>query len=449
MFKSIKNIFILILIGIIGSGMPIYANNINLNSMVSTIIPSKNSIIVNIEEKIVSKDKIQIKYAFSKNSKENYERILLDQETPFTIELICNGEKIKNISLEDIILEENYKSLEFYNNDEYHYITFNFDRKQLDLPLGSYELTLYPNAKNKKLYLNKTEFNLNFTSNGSYVHALSDVKKGMPLTLYFPDEEANFLIPVTRFIPYNTTPLTTTLRNLEYGPSEKLGLHNNSPIPKGGTSGRTHNIAYVDLPKDLDPYDKSSASSIMAVNSIVNSLTSIDGISEVKFLFNGVTKKEALHGLVMDKPYYKEKNPIIYTAYLSNTNKFLLTPVSINKFNIKYNESNYISKIFELMKYNAIYNSNIHPIVPNEVELLDYKLNNNTLTLTFNQEFEKAYTYNNELKQMMVDGIIFTFISLEDIDFINIELRTNSENQEDHTVTTYDFQQPIYINPEI
>lgn len=450
MFRTIKNIFILILIGITASGMPIYASSINLNSMTSSIIPSKTAIIVDLEEKAISNDIFQIKYAFSMNHNKNYSNLFLDEENPFTLELTSNGKKIENISLDDLISEDNYKSLEFYN-EEPIYITFNFDRNQLDLPLGSYNLTLYPNAKNKELKLDKTKFNIDFTIDGTYVHALSDTKEGMPLTLYFPNKEANFLVPITRFIPYTTTPLTKTLRNLEAGPNNELGLSNASPVPKEGTSGKSGNIAYVNLPSDLSPYNKGSASSTMAVHSIVNSLTAVDGISEVRFQFNGETKKEAFHGMIMDEPYYKQKEPMIYTAHLSTTGRFLLTPVTINKFNTIYNGDN-IADVFELMKFNYIpkvYNSKIHPIIPNEVELLDYKINNDILTLTFNEEFENIYNYNKELKQMMIDGIIFTFTSLEDINSVNIQLRTSSEDSNTHKITTYDFEEPIYINPEV
>lgn len=450
MFRTIKNIFILILIGIIASGMPIYASSINLNSMASNIIPSKNAIIVDIEQKAISNDIIQIKYAFSMNHNRNYSNLFLDEENPFTLELTSNGKIIENISLNDLITEHNYKSLEFYNEEPIN-ITFNFDRNALDLPLGSYNLTLYPNAKNKELKLDKTKFNIDFTLDGTYVQALPDTKEGMPLTLYFPDDEANFLIPVTRFIPYTTIPLTKTLKNLEYGPNNELGLSDASPIPKNATAANSGNIAYVNLPSDLSPYDKGSASSTIAVNSIVNSLTSMDSISQVRFQFNGETKKEAFHGMTMNKPYYKQTEPVIYTAHLSTTDRLLLTPVSISKFDTEYNRDN-IADIFELMKFNSIpkvYNSKIHPIIPTEVELLDYKINNDILTLTLNEEFENVYDYNKELKQMMIDGIIFTFISLEDINSVNIQLRTSSEGSNTHKITTYDLKDPIYINPEI
>jgi len=125
-------------------------------------------------------------------------------------------------------------------------------------------------------------------------------------------------------------------------------------------------------------------------------------------------------------------------------------PVPFSMFRSQYNDDN-ISAIFDTMKFKAIpeiYNSKVHPIVPNEVELLDYSINNGMLTLTFNQAFEKAYENNEHLRQMMIDGIVFTFTSLEDVDYISIQVKLDSSDSNIQEIVNYDFDMPVYINPE-
>ena len=46
MFHGIKNILIILLIGILASGMPIYASNINLSTLLPNITPAKDVVAV-------------------------------------------------------------------------------------------------------------------------------------------------------------------------------------------------------------------------------------------------------------------------------------------------------------------------------------------------------------------------------------------------------------------
>jgi len=451
MLRTIRNIFILLLIGITASGMPIYASSLNLNALIPTIIPKDNNIIVTTDQKIISSNHVQIEYSFSADSNKNYTSILFDEDNPFTVELTSNGDAIKNISIDDLVANGNYKVLEIYNGEPV-YIKFDFDREKLDLPYGSYNLILYPNAEGKQFNLEKTEFDINFSSDGTYVSALSTPKtRQTPLTLYFPDEELRYLVPITRFIPYTSSPLTTTLRNLESGPNNEVGLLNGSPIPLNGKAGKVGNTAYINLPTNLGVYNQGSATSTMAVHSLVNSLTSISDISKVQFQFNGKIVQDAFHGMTMDEPYNKPQDTIIYTAYLSTTNRFLLTPIPFDMFGAQYNKNN-IPTIFDVMKFKSIpeiYNAKIHPIIPNEVELLDYSLKNDLLTLIFNESFTSVYENNQQLRQMMVDGIVFTFMSLEGVDSINIQVKIDSKDANIREIIHYDFAPPVYINPEI
>ena len=457
MLRTMRNIFILLLIGITASGMPIYASSINLNltSLMPTIIPKENAITITSEEKKLSNNHFQITLGFSLNPKENYASLVFDETNPFTVELTSNGDTIKHISLDELVPLGNYKTLEIYSENP-AYITFDFDQSKLNIPDGSYNLKLHPNTENKEFILDKTDFNINFSSEGIYANALATSKTGQtPLTLYFPDEELNYLVPVTRFVPYTSYPLTTILRNLENGPDSKLGLSNSSPIPSDGKAGKVGDTAYINLPANLGSYDQGSSIATMAVNSLINSITSADRISKVQFQFNGKVVNNAFHGMVMNEPYYNQNTDVIYVSYLSDTNRFLLVPVSFAQLGAvteNFDESIKIPTFFDVLKFKAIpglYNSKVHPIVPNEVELLDYSLNEGVLTLTFNESFTKAYENNPQLRQRMVDGIIFTFLSLENVDSINIQLKLDSNGSNNQSIIIYDFQPPVYINPEI
>lgn len=447
MLRTIRNILILILIGITATGMPIYASTMDFTALIPTITPKNQYITVTTEEEVVSNHQVKIKYGFSANS--DYTRILFDEGNPFTFTLMNNGKVIEGLSLHDIAPNENYKALELYGESP-AYITFDFDQSKLDLPDGSYKLTLHPNSQGKEFHLEQAEFHINFSSEGTYVNAMASAPKGqMALTLYFPDKDLKYLSPITRFVPYTEYPLTTILRNLEQGPQAALGLQKGSSIPPNGKAGKSGDTAYINLPNNLGPYDDGSSIATMAVGSLVNSMVSSKGISKVQFQFNGTILKEAFHGMTMDQPYFGTAVDVIYTSYLSGTGRFLLVPIPFEQFTaVLGNDTNgvKIPMFFDALKFNlsGIYNAQVHPIVPNEVELLDYSFHDGLLTLTFNEAFLKAYENNSSLRNRMIDGIVFTFQSIENVTDVSFEVKHDSGQG----FTKYDFQSPVYINPE-
>lgn len=451
MFHGIKNILIILLIGILASGMPIYASNINLSTLLPNIAPVKDVVAVTAEQNIISPNHVQIIFGFYPKSKTNHFNFFFDESEPFTIELSSNNEQISNLSSDTSVSSGDYKSMEFYNNDA-QYITFEFEQGELDLPDGSYNLKIMPNIKDKEMEIANYEFNIDFSTKGNYIQAISSVgDKEMALTLYFPDNEFNHLIPITRIVKSNTYPLTTIIRNIEQGPDNRLGLPTISPIPAGGSAGQVGDTAHVKLPRDIEEFGYGSTKATIAVNSFVRSLTSVDGISKVQFRLTGEYLNDPFHGIDMDGPFSPPKNTEIYTAYITDTDRFLLQPILFDMFNNQYNKNNSIEAIFEAMKFKAIpeiYNAKRHPVVPDNVELLDYNIKNEILTLIFNEKFIKAFENNQNRHKMMVDGIIFTFMSLENVGSVDIKIKPDSVNSGSTKLINYDFIMPVYINPE-
>ncbi|HZJ76975.1 MAG TPA: GerMN domain-containing protein, partial [Oscillospiraceae bacterium] len=95
-----------------------------------------------------------------------------------------------------------------------------------------------------------------------------------------------------------------------------------------------------------------------------------------------------------------------------------------------------------------IYNIKRHPVVPDNIELLDYDIDDSVLTLIFNEDFIGPYKDNPDRHKIMVDGIIFTFMSLENVDSIKIKIRPGSKDSGNKQFLNYDFTMPVYINPE-
>lgn len=452
MFRGIKNVFIILLIGIVASGIPIYANNVDINAFIPDILSIGNTVTVTAERNIISSNHVQIRLGFSPKSKTNHFNFFFDESEPFTVELLYNNERISDLPPDELISSGNYESMEFYNNST-QYITFEFEQERLNLPDGSYNLRILPNIKDKKVEIADCEFNINFSTKGDYVEAVPSIKGNeMALTLHFPDNEFNHLVPITRIVGAYTYPPTEIVSNIEQGPDKDLGLPTGSPITIGSSAWMNDNTAYVRFPENIGEFDHGSVKATTAINSLVKSLTSLDGIEMVQFYLTGRQLNDPFHGIDIDNPFPSPKNTEICTAYITDTNRFLLAPIPFDMFD-NQNDNNDIEAIFDAMKFKAkavpdIYNAKRHPIVPDNIELLDYSIDDNILTLVFNEEFTGPHKNRPDCHKMMVDGIVFTFMSLENIDSVDIKIRPGSKKFDDKQLLNYDFTMPVYINPE-
>lgn len=454
MFRTIRSILILLLIGITASCMPLYSSNINMDSLVANIsLPNislrKNIVSVTTEKNRISSNHVQIVYGFSPKSNSNYTNFFFDESEPFTIELRSNEKNIPDLSLDDLVSSDNYRAMEFYAPDDIKYVTFEFDQEKLDLPDGSYNLKIIPNIKDREIDMGQSEFIFDFSTEGDYMAGSLTLERGQAaLSLYFPDNEFNYLIPVTRIIRSNAYPLTTTIRNLEQGPSQDLGLPRDFSFPLGSSAGRVANTAYVRLPRNIGEFDQGSTGANLVINSFVRSLTSLDGISSVQFNPTGQYSEDVFHGVDFSQPFSKLEEVEIYTGYIANTKRFLLSPIPLDSFTDQASDIN-IRNVFNLMKFDpghGIYNAKRHPLVPSNVDLLEYSIDSGMLTLIFNEDFLNVYKDRPDRHKMMVDGIILTLMSIGDIDSIDIKVRPVSEN--DGQLINFELNMPIYPNLE-
>ena len=112
---------------------------------------------------------------------------------------------------------------------------------------------------------------------------------GVKVTFYFADPNTSMLVPVTRQLDRSQANLQTVLRGFFAGP--KPDEHAESLLPKGTQLlGATlkDGVVTVNLNGAFRTnFPKSSAASILAVYSIVDTLTSLPGVDTVAFQIEG------------------------------------------------------------------------------------------------------------------------------------------------------------------
>lgn len=132
------------------------------------------------------------------------------------------------------------------------------------------------------------------------------------VTLYFSDDEAMYLVGEKRDVTVNEGEKSEAVvfRELIKGPqTDNLW----DAIPEGSKllSVNTKNgLCTIDLSKEfVDNSPGGTASERMAVYSVVNSLTSLEGVKNVQFLIEG-KKREIYTHMIFDKPISRDNDII-------------------------------------------------------------------------------------------------------------------------------------------
>ncbi len=147
--------------------------------------------------------------------------------------------------------------------------------------------------------------------NLNYINSVSPDDSGMPLTCYFSDANAMFLVPQTFLVEdrdlkdddYLSLLAEKTMEFLLEGPQEESGLF---PTLWEGTqllSCQVNNsIAWVNLSGDALAYGGGSAAEQLFLKSILYSLTSIKGITSVQLLIEGEKQEFLPEGSDISSP---------------------------------------------------------------------------------------------------------------------------------------------------
>lgn len=128
------------------------------------------------------------------------------------------------------------------------------------------------------------------------------------VTLYFSDDQAEFLVPETRQIANVPDTAKAAIEELIKGPQED---GNNATIPSGTqVLGVEVNqgIAYVNFSKELiDNHWGGSTGELMTISSIVNTLTEFENIQKVQILVEGKVVETIAGHADVSKPFARNE----------------------------------------------------------------------------------------------------------------------------------------------
>lgn len=440
--KIFNNIIILSLIGLFSSTYLFNLSPIDYRGTIEIETPEEiNDLTLTTEEyNLLNPESIIIKH-----ESENEVVMKTVSNSIFTVDIYKENNLIRQgvDKLESISPSVNMSIT--VNKDNPIVTSLDINQKSLDLEDGTYSFVFNSNliagGDNSSISINVT-----YDTAGIYYPAKTQAPAGTKgLTLYFTTENSDTLIPVTRFVVEDKSITRMAIEQLQNGPV----IPNMRTVIKDVTNTTYNNgNIVIDIPSSYTAYNESGANSSLAYNAFVKTIFDVDRYWPVHNVTFTVDRKR------VDTYFHEhkseeinsfpniEKNYLLYMAYKIDGRYYLFDyQVDTQSSGILANDTIEVQaqKLFDVYKDMKL-PYGISPI-PKTVVLTDVTKQGNIITLNFNESFTSAYKDREDLKQMMIESLAYTFTTLPHTDGITITV-----NGEDKTGVIYP---PEFINPEV
>lgn len=408
-------------------------------------------------------------------SLESNDQNVTNPETIVINHISQNKEIIKSVSnsiftldvyKDNVMVESGIKDLELVspsvnmsisvNKDNPIVTTLDISQEKLGLEDGSYKFVFNSNLISD-LNQSSLEINVMYDTLGSYYTATNQAAPGTKgLTLYFATENHDTLIPVTRFVVEDKSITRMAIEQLQNGPVN-AGM---TTVIKDVTNTTYNNgNVVIDLPSSYKGYDIGTTDSSLAYNAFVKTIFDVDRYWPIHNLTFTVDRKKVdtyFHELISEAVNQlpnKERNYLIYMAYKLDGRYYLFDYKPEGNAGILESDAIDIKaqKLFDAYKDAGI-SYGMSPI-PESIALKGASQQGTVLVLDFDGEFLNAYKNKEDLKQMMIESIIYTFTTIPGVNSIKITVNGNElknfVNFADGRNLAGILYPPEFINPEI
>ncbi|MGD9569767.1 MAG: GerMN domain-containing protein [Sedimentibacter sp.] len=452
--KIFSNIVIIALIGLFSSTYLFNLSPIDYRGTIEIETPEETSTLSleSIEQELLNPETITLNHISSKE-----EIIKSVSDSLFTLD-VYQGSTLVKSSINNLeMVSPSVNMTISVSNDNPIITTLDISKEKLGLEDGTYKFVFNSNLISD---LNKSQISVNVTydTGGVYypaVNAAPTNTKG--LTLYFATQNADTLIPVTRFVVEDKSITRMAIEQLQNGP-----LNNGMISMVKDVTNTTYNNGNVviDLPSSYTGYENGSTGALLSYEAFVKTIFSVDRywpIYNITFTVDRKNVDTYFHGMsseAVNRFPNTERNYLLYMAYKLN-DRYYLFDYEIDTIKSGITAADPLElkaeKLFDAYKDVDI-NYGMSPL-PDNVLLNNVKAQGTMLVLDFKKELLEAYKDRDDLKQMMIESLVYTFTTIPGVDSIKITI--NGENLKnlaaftDGRDLTGALYPPEFINPEV
>lgn len=292
-----------------------------------------------------------------------------------------------------------------------------------DLPMGSYTLHLDVDAGAEHFTGNESMAFDILSFDKTYLWSSNKESSGqLTMTLYMPTKDYQYLVPLTRSVPYPENRSRTTYKALHAGPKEGLGLlEGEGVIPYASKIYISQGLAsvYIYWPEQNDFEDTFDT----VVESVTNSLGSLDFVDSAKFYIDNADSTP-FGGVDLKAVYTPTTDNNVYVGYSNESDYMMLLPIHLSQ--VEETSDDPIHLIWDvLVGQNTSYPASpgLFTTIPANVRLNDYTLTDEGyLTLDVSSEFIEPFQGENEYINLMMDSILYSYTSLDTVNSVQITI---------------------------
>lgn len=299
-----------------------------------------------------------------------------------------------------------------------------------------------PTQNSEDLNYMTSTYDFEFIYNGTS----STIPSGlMGMTLYLPTQNYQMLVPVTRVVPTPDNRWRSLYTQLASGSKPGLGLiEGDQVIPHSPNIRISSGIANIYLySQSLTGFEDKFK---IITDSIAKSMLSMGFISDVNFLVND--RDTGTFGEVdLTKSYTNERTLNGYIGYNSNSEYVFLMPIGKNigpdqPLDVQ------IETLWNLIKFTDsefTYNDSWIQLIPPQIELLDYSIDGDLLTMNFSNAFNTYASAESIEFNLMIDSLVYSFTSIPEVNRLKI---TVDGQESTFNELTLELTPAPYINME-
>lgn len=285
--------------------------------------------------------------------------------------------------------------------------------------------------------------------------ANSENTRGMfGITLYYPTEAYELLIPISRHIKWPDNRARAILRELDNGPATNLGLISGDNIwPYSHNLTISSGVASVHLRKS--EYQGFEANFDKAVAAITGSLISLETITEATFYLDN-SNSTPFGGVDLKQRFTHRSENLAYLSYTNNSEYMLMLPVPFESLGIE-KEASVEEKCLAVWaslsspRTSEIYPEStkfIYPTIPMDIKPQTIAFNDGKLTIDVSETFQNAYAGSQQYIDRMLLSIGKSYYSIADIKEVYITINGEAPQSFYGHDLTIPLKNPIYLNLE-
>jgi len=395
--KVLKNLILLSIVVFCISTLPIFMSPMDFSGMIDIDDVEENTTIsLNSVAGTELTSPSIINLLIETNSSEE---VYLSSEEIIKARLYKNGNFVKSVDL-----DFNY-SKAYLNSEEPIEVSVNISRETLALPYGNYELIFEINEDNLSDTVNVL---VDYPFTGNYYTGTNENQELTGIKLYFQTKDLD-LVPIYRFVEAGGYMLHNVLEaELLKGPVDENLI---SPIGEVNYIIYRDNIVFIDLPYSEEKYTGEGSEN--AYYSFLKTFSQVPNADRIRFIFDDNIEETWFNGINVVTRIYFPDNINAYIPVLVGERFYLSEKNILLEEDTTAEEK--VHSIFDYIKNNSSYFE-----VLNSISIENANIEESVVYIDFSNGFSDLFSGEKEIRNMLIDSLVYSFTSIENITGVKI-----------------------------